>query len=245
MVKQNINKWCWPSQENKISQHIHICWKKVFKCVFNQAFQRNVDETEITSCLHKFFFGLLISSHLKWTAYQSTVAEMSLSCSLCCFLHSIRSRKDLKELFDTFAVPCSRSNPESAPLYTNLTIDDKDTGLQPDLGKRSDTCIHLYTARVPSHLTLPLLSRLINPQWFWSWPVYSDEAADVWKPEADLRRHRSSQHCDQWNRSGKRISRRLRVGYPSAQRFSSQLSEGTPELRRDSQHHTGRAWSLI
>ncbi|XP_029312319.1 LOW QUALITY PROTEIN: 1-phosphatidylinositol 4,5-bisphosphate phosphodiesterase epsilon-1 [Cottoperca gobio] len=46
---------------------------------------------------------------------------------------SIRSRKDLKELFDTFAVPCSRSSPESAPLYTNLSIDDKDTGLQPDL----------------------------------------------------------------------------------------------------------------
>ncbi|XP_075884265.1 1-phosphatidylinositol 4,5-bisphosphate phosphodiesterase epsilon-1 isoform X2 [Nelusetta ayraudi] len=46
---------------------------------------------------------------------------------------SIRSRKDLKELFDTFAVPCSRAGPESAPLYTNLRIDDKDTGLQPDL----------------------------------------------------------------------------------------------------------------
>ncbi|XP_037610248.1 1-phosphatidylinositol 4,5-bisphosphate phosphodiesterase epsilon-1 isoform X4 [Sebastes umbrosus] len=46
---------------------------------------------------------------------------------------SIRSRKDLKELFDIFAVPCSRSSPESAPLYTNLSIDDKDTGLQPDL----------------------------------------------------------------------------------------------------------------
>ncbi|XP_069373582.1 1-phosphatidylinositol 4,5-bisphosphate phosphodiesterase epsilon-1 isoform X1 [Paralichthys olivaceus] len=46
---------------------------------------------------------------------------------------SIRSRKDLKELFDTFAVPCSRSSPESAPLYTNLRIDDRDTGLQPDL----------------------------------------------------------------------------------------------------------------
>nr|XP_015818640.2 1-phosphatidylinositol 4,5-bisphosphate phosphodiesterase epsilon-1 isoform X3 [Nothobranchius furzeri] len=46
---------------------------------------------------------------------------------------SIRSRKDLKELFDTFAVPCSRSCPESSPLYTNLRIDDKDTGLQPDL----------------------------------------------------------------------------------------------------------------
>lgn len=41
-------------------------------------------------------------------------------------------------MFDTFAVPCSRSNPESAPLYTNLTIDDKDTGLQPDLG--NDYC---------------------------------------------------------------------------------------------------------
>uniref|UniRef100_A0AAQ4PAD4 Phosphoinositide phospholipase C n=1 Tax=Gasterosteus aculeatus aculeatus TaxID=481459 RepID=A0AAQ4PAD4_GASAC len=46
---------------------------------------------------------------------------------------SIRSRKDLKELFDTYAVPCSRASPESAPLYTNLSIDDKDTGLQPDL----------------------------------------------------------------------------------------------------------------
>ncbi|XP_028286100.1 1-phosphatidylinositol 4,5-bisphosphate phosphodiesterase epsilon-1 isoform X4 [Parambassis ranga] len=46
---------------------------------------------------------------------------------------SIRSRKDLKELFDTFAIPCSRSSPESPPLYTNLRIDDKDTGLQPEL----------------------------------------------------------------------------------------------------------------
>ncbi|KAM9424872.1 1-phosphatidylinositol 4,5-bisphosphate phosphodiesterase epsilon-1 isoform 2-T3 [Pholidichthys leucotaenia] len=46
---------------------------------------------------------------------------------------SIRSRKDLKELFDTFAVPCSRSSPESSPVYTNLRIDDTDTGLQPDL----------------------------------------------------------------------------------------------------------------
>ncbi|XP_077406391.1 1-phosphatidylinositol 4,5-bisphosphate phosphodiesterase epsilon-1 isoform X2 [Vanacampus margaritifer] len=46
---------------------------------------------------------------------------------------SIRSRKDLKELFDTFAVPCSRSTPESAPLYTSLKIDDRVVGLQPDL----------------------------------------------------------------------------------------------------------------
>uniref|UniRef100_A0A8C1EIF0 Phosphoinositide phospholipase C n=1 Tax=Cyprinus carpio carpio TaxID=630221 RepID=A0A8C1EIF0_CYPCA len=46
---------------------------------------------------------------------------------------SIRSRKDLKELFDTYAVPCSRSGPDSVPLYTTLRIDDKLTGLQPDL----------------------------------------------------------------------------------------------------------------
>ncbi|XP_076856802.1 1-phosphatidylinositol 4,5-bisphosphate phosphodiesterase epsilon-1 isoform X2 [Brachyhypopomus gauderio] len=46
---------------------------------------------------------------------------------------SIRSRKDLKELFDTYAVPCSRSGPDSVPLYTTLRIDDKVTGLQPDL----------------------------------------------------------------------------------------------------------------
>ncbi|XP_028821670.1 1-phosphatidylinositol 4,5-bisphosphate phosphodiesterase epsilon-1 isoform X2 [Denticeps clupeoides] len=46
---------------------------------------------------------------------------------------SIRSRKDLKELFDACAVPCTRPNPESVPLYTNLAIEDKVEGLQPDL----------------------------------------------------------------------------------------------------------------
>ncbi|KPP79148.1 1-phosphatidylinositol 4,5-bisphosphate phosphodiesterase epsilon-1-like [Scleropages formosus] len=46
---------------------------------------------------------------------------------------SIRSRKDLKDLFDAYAVPCSRSASESAPLYTSLKIDDRITGLQPDL----------------------------------------------------------------------------------------------------------------
>ncbi|KAL0984148.1 hypothetical protein UPYG_G00137700 [Umbra pygmaea] len=46
---------------------------------------------------------------------------------------SIRSRKDLKELFDTYAVHCSNSSPESAPLYTKLKIDDNDSGLQPEL----------------------------------------------------------------------------------------------------------------
>ncbi|XP_037659786.1 1-phosphatidylinositol 4,5-bisphosphate phosphodiesterase epsilon-1 isoform X2 [Choloepus didactylus] len=46
---------------------------------------------------------------------------------------SIRSRKDLKDLFDIYAVPCNRSGSESVPLYTNLTIDENTSGLQPDL----------------------------------------------------------------------------------------------------------------
>ncbi|KAJ8264365.1 hypothetical protein GJAV_G00148300 [Gymnothorax javanicus] len=46
---------------------------------------------------------------------------------------SIRSRKDLKDLFDAYAVPCGRSAQDTTPLYTNLRIDDKITGLQPDL----------------------------------------------------------------------------------------------------------------
>ncbi|XP_076981516.1 1-phosphatidylinositol 4,5-bisphosphate phosphodiesterase epsilon-1 [Tamandua tetradactyla] len=46
---------------------------------------------------------------------------------------SVRSRKDLKDLFDIYAVPCNRLGSESVPLYTNLTIDENTSGLQPDL----------------------------------------------------------------------------------------------------------------
>ncbi|XP_036903291.1 1-phosphatidylinositol 4,5-bisphosphate phosphodiesterase epsilon-1 isoform X1 [Sturnira hondurensis] len=46
---------------------------------------------------------------------------------------SVRSRKDLKDLFDLYAVPCNRLGSESTPLYTNLTIDENTSGLQPDL----------------------------------------------------------------------------------------------------------------
>ncbi|XP_019494639.1 PREDICTED: 1-phosphatidylinositol 4,5-bisphosphate phosphodiesterase epsilon-1 isoform X2 [Hipposideros armiger] len=46
---------------------------------------------------------------------------------------SVRSRKDLKDLFDLYAVPCNRAGSEAAPLYTNLTIDENTSGLQPDL----------------------------------------------------------------------------------------------------------------
>lgn len=79
---------------------------------------------------------------------------MGLNSAMCHFLHSIRSRKDLKELFDTFAVPCSRSSPESAPLYTNLRIDDKDTGLQPDLGKTFGSQKHVHKHQSPPPLSL-------------------------------------------------------------------------------------------
>lgn len=71
---------------------------------------------------------------------------------MCHFLHSIRSRKDLKELFDTFAVPCSRSSPESAPLYTHLRIDDRDTGLQPDLGSKH---IHVHISSIQTCAEAP------------------------------------------------------------------------------------------
>lgn len=53
---------------------------------------------------------------------------------LCNSFHSVRSRKDLKDLFDVYAVPCNRSGLEPAPLYTNLKIDENSSGFQPDLG---------------------------------------------------------------------------------------------------------------
>ncbi|XP_063290642.1 1-phosphatidylinositol 4,5-bisphosphate phosphodiesterase epsilon-1 isoform X3 [Pelobates fuscus] len=46
---------------------------------------------------------------------------------------SVRSRKDLKDLFDVYAVACNRMGSESTPLYTNLTIDENISGVQPDL----------------------------------------------------------------------------------------------------------------
>ncbi|XP_045734410.1 1-phosphatidylinositol 4,5-bisphosphate phosphodiesterase epsilon-1 [Mirounga angustirostris] len=46
---------------------------------------------------------------------------------------SVRSRKDLKDLFDIYAVPCNRAGSEPAPLYTNLTIEENSSDLQPDL----------------------------------------------------------------------------------------------------------------
>ncbi|XP_075072536.1 1-phosphatidylinositol 4,5-bisphosphate phosphodiesterase epsilon-1 isoform X2 [Mixophyes fleayi] len=46
---------------------------------------------------------------------------------------SVRSRKDLKDLFDVYAVACNRLGSESIPLYTNLTIDENVSGIQPDL----------------------------------------------------------------------------------------------------------------
>ncbi|KAM8924219.1 1-phosphatidylinositol 4,5-bisphosphate phosphodiesterase epsilon-1 isoform 2-T2 [Pelodytes ibericus] len=46
---------------------------------------------------------------------------------------SVRSRKDLKDLFDVYAVACNRMGSESIPLYTNLTIDENISGVQPDL----------------------------------------------------------------------------------------------------------------
>ncbi|XP_077310358.1 1-phosphatidylinositol 4,5-bisphosphate phosphodiesterase epsilon-1 isoform X4 [Lithobates pipiens] len=46
---------------------------------------------------------------------------------------SVRSRKDLKDIFDVYAVACNRLDSKSIPLYTNLTIDENVSGVQPDL----------------------------------------------------------------------------------------------------------------
>ncbi|XP_056386206.1 1-phosphatidylinositol 4,5-bisphosphate phosphodiesterase epsilon-1 isoform X6 [Hyla sarda] len=46
---------------------------------------------------------------------------------------SVRSRKDLKDIFDIYAIACSRLGSEPIPLYTNLTIDENVSGVQPDL----------------------------------------------------------------------------------------------------------------
>lgn len=72
-----------------------------------------------------FFYSVLISFI---QVYKRAKIELFKS-----FL-SVRSRKDLKDLFDVYAVPCNRSGLEPAPLYTNLKIDENNSGFQPDLG---------------------------------------------------------------------------------------------------------------
>lgn len=112
------------SKQNK--QHYLVSLKPAYL-----VSQRSPSDTAAHLCLVIETIGIK-----SWCETHRDLGKMN-SC-ICRFLRSIRSRKDLKELFDTFAVPCSRSCPESAPLYTNLKIDDKDTGLQPDLGKRTN-----------------------------------------------------------------------------------------------------------
>lgn len=43
-----------------------------------------------------------------------------------------------------YAVPCVHSVSEPAPLYTNLSVDDSVTGLQPDLGVLNDAPKHIH-----------------------------------------------------------------------------------------------------
>ena len=72
---------------------------------------------------------------------------VSICLYVCVFLCvcSVRSRKDLKELFDAHAVPCSRTASDAVPLYTNLSIDDKlSSTSQPDLGIHH-TSSHLFS----------------------------------------------------------------------------------------------------
>ncbi|XP_045067497.1 1-phosphatidylinositol 4,5-bisphosphate phosphodiesterase epsilon-1-like [Coregonus clupeaformis] len=67
---------------------------------------------------------------------------------------SIRSRKDLKDVFDAHAVPCVQSASEPAPLYTHLSIDDTVTGIQPDLDLLTRNGLDLgLSIRIKRHMS--------------------------------------------------------------------------------------------
>ncbi|CAB1312833.1 unnamed protein product [Coregonus sp. 'balchen'] len=67
---------------------------------------------------------------------------------------SIRSRKDLKDVFDAHAVPCGHSASEPAPLYTHLSIDDTVTELQPDLDLLTRNSLDLgLSIRIKRHMS--------------------------------------------------------------------------------------------
>uniref|UniRef100_A0A8C7GIF1 Phosphoinositide phospholipase C n=1 Tax=Oncorhynchus kisutch TaxID=8019 RepID=A0A8C7GIF1_ONCKI len=67
---------------------------------------------------------------------------------------SIRSRKDLKDVFDAHAVPCGQSASEPAPLYTHLSIDDTVTELQPDLDLLTRNSLDLgLSIRIKRHMS--------------------------------------------------------------------------------------------
>lgn len=67
---------------------------------------------------------------------------------------SIRSRKDVKDLFDTYAIPCVCPASEPAPLYTNLSVDDTVKGQQPDLDLLTRNGFDLgFSVRTKRHMS--------------------------------------------------------------------------------------------
>uniref|UniRef100_A0A4W5K9D2 Phosphoinositide phospholipase C n=1 Tax=Hucho hucho TaxID=62062 RepID=A0A4W5K9D2_9TELE len=87
--------------------------------------------------------GTRVRSHIfdiiyNWVNWGIRLFDPMLVCS-------IRSRKDLKDVFDAHAVSCGQSASEPAPLYTHLRIDDRVTGIQPDLDT-SDNQKHISDA---------------------------------------------------------------------------------------------------
>lgn len=139
----------------------HRCWPGACSCIQCQCFSlalslQRLEQQELARTDKRLFPWLsephAVRQHheLHWVCWALQVIQvLNIPCSKfpknklltdCShtkarfYFCSIRSRKDLKELFDTFAVPCSRSGPNSVPLYTTLRIDDRVTGLQPDLG---------------------------------------------------------------------------------------------------------------
>uniref|UniRef100_A0A8C8HI87 Phosphoinositide phospholipase C n=1 Tax=Oncorhynchus tshawytscha TaxID=74940 RepID=A0A8C8HI87_ONCTS len=85
---------------------------------------------------------------------QPGLCELGPTYFVPMLVSSIRSRKDLKDVFDAHAVPCGQSASEPAPLYTHLSIDDTVTELQPDLDLLTRNSLDLgLSIRIKRHMS--------------------------------------------------------------------------------------------
>uniref|UniRef100_A0A8B9TCE6 Phosphoinositide phospholipase C n=1 Tax=Anas platyrhynchos TaxID=8839 RepID=A0A8B9TCE6_ANAPL len=96
----------------------------------NYLYSQNLKSYKILKIVSFFFlFMIFLSFSFSSTSFLVRLNAREIFNSFC----SVRSRKDLKDLFDVYAVPCNRSGLEPTPLYTHLKIDENNIGFQPDL----------------------------------------------------------------------------------------------------------------
>uniref|UniRef100_A0A8C7GFH3 Phosphoinositide phospholipase C n=1 Tax=Oncorhynchus kisutch TaxID=8019 RepID=A0A8C7GFH3_ONCKI len=95
-----------------------------------------------------------ISSSSSASNQKAQPGELGPTYFVPMLVSSIRSRKDLKDVFDAHAVPCGQSASEPAPLYTHLSIDDTVTELQPDLDLLTRNSLDLgLSIRIKRHMS--------------------------------------------------------------------------------------------